>query len=65
MGSTVQQILNSSRLFLGLMGLLILTSFIITLVQAHQTGRGLGINDTRIESPARARLYQEDHAPRP
>ena len=64
MEENAKQMMNAIRVFLAVMGALVMTFFVINIVQGNQTGRGLGINDTRIEPDDQARLYRDEHAPR-
>jgi hypothetical protein len=42
------------RAYSAFMALFVLTFIVINVVQAHQTGHGSGVNDTRILSPSDA-----------
>lgn len=65
MDESVRRTMGAIRLYLAFMGLIVVTFFVINLVQAAQTGRGLGVDDTRIVPADQARLYHEHMAPRP
>jgi hypothetical protein len=56
--------MNAIRVYLLFMGLLVAAFFVVNMVQANQTGRGLGVHDTSIVPADQARLYHETVEPR-
>ena len=64
MDESVRRTMTAIRVYLAFMGLLVATFFVINMVQAHQTGRGLGVNDTSIVPADQAHLYHETVEPR-
>ena len=64
MDESAGRAMTAIRVYLLFMGLLVATFFVINLIQANQTGRGLGVHDTSIVPPAQARLYRESVEPR-
>jgi hypothetical protein len=50
---------RSMRLYLVVMVLLLVTTFAINIVQALETGGGLGIHDTHILSPQDAKDFNK------
>lgn len=59
MDERAEQTMRAIRVYLAVMGLMVATFFVVNMVQARQTGRGLGVDDTRIVPPDQARLYHE------
>ena len=59
MDERAEQTMRAIRVYLVVMGLMVATFFVVNLVQANQTGRGLGVDDTRIVPADQARLYRE------
>ena len=64
MDETANRMMSGIRVYLAFMGLFVLGVFVVNLVQADQTGRGLGVDDTQIQPHDQAKLFHEKHAPR-